>query len=187
MSVLTPITSGSYAGGLPVAARYGGARGGGVFYPALLLSPCPYNNHDFTLRSEYNCSNAVNGFAVSAQGPLEWNDSSDPASFFLYGAFEVLYTGSKTMTAHVATNLISGGDSDCALSVWLKAYSFAGPFWEGGCHMDEGGAWLTTGGYAAPPFQFTAPFYRWVFEVNIVFVRSWPHEVMGDSVTVAVV
>lgn len=185
MSVLTPITSGSYAGGLPVAARYGGAGSGGVFYPALLLSPCPYNNHDFTLRSEHNCSKAVSGFSVSAQGPLEWNDSS--AGFFLYGAFEVLYTGSKTMTAHVAANIISGDDSDCALSVWLKAHSLAGPFWEGGCHMDEGGAWLTTGGHAAPPFQFTAPFYRWVFEVNIVFSRICPEAVMGDKVTVSVV
>jgi len=185
MSVLTPITSGSYAGGLPVAARY---YSGGVFQPALLLSPCPYNNHDFTSTyPDYNCSKAVNGFAVSAQGPLEWDNS--PASFALYGAFEVLYTGSKTMTAHVATNLISGGDSDYYLSVWLEAYSPAGPHphWEGGCHMDEGGAWLTTGSYTAPPFQFTAPFYRWVFRVSIVFIRFWPEATMGDSVTVTVV
>jgi hypothetical protein len=186
MSVLTPITSGSYAGGLPVAARYGGAAGSGVFYPALLLSPCPYNNHDFTSRyPEYNCSKAVSGFAVSAQGPLEWDNS--PASFVLYGAFEVLYTGSKTMTAHVATNFISGGDSDCALDVLLGANSYAGPAWSRTCHMDEGGAWLTTGSYTAPPFQFTAPFYRWVFYVSIVFVRFWPEATMGDSVTVTVV
>ena len=186
MSVLTPITSGSYAGGLPVAARYGGAAGGGVFYPALLLSPCPYNNHDFTLLSpEYNCGKAVSGFSVSAQGPLEWQGSSTP--FILHGAFEVLYTGSKTMTAHVAANIISGGDSDCELSVWLTAHSPAGPYWEGGCLMNEGGAWLTTGGYAAPPFQFTAPFYRWVFYVSIAFARWYPKVTMGDKVTVIVV
>ena len=185
MSVLTPITSGSYAGGLPVAARYGGAAAGGVFQPALLLSPCPYNNHDFTLQSEYNCSKAVNGFSVSAQGPLEWQGW--PTPFILSGAFEVLYTGSKTMTAHVATNLISGGDSVYDLQVTFKAHSPAGPFWEGECYTDESGAWMTTSGYAAPPFQFTAPFYRWVFDVNIVFVRYWPHAVMGDKVTVFVV
>ena len=185
MSVLTPITSGSYAGGLPVAARYGGAAGGGVFYPALLLSPCPYNNHDFTLLSpEYNCGKAVSGFSVSAQGPLEWQGSSTP--FILHGAFEVLYTGSKTMTAHVAANIISGRDSDCALTVWLGAYSPAGPAWSRTCHMNEDGAWWTTGGYAAPPFQFTAPFYRWVFRVSIVFARICPEAVMGDSVTVSV-
>jgi len=186
MSVLTPITSGSYAGGLPVAARYGGAAAGGVFQPALLLSPCPYNNHDFTLRyPEYNCSKAVNGFSVSAQGPLEWDNS--PASFSLLGAFEVLYTGSKTMTAHVATNLISGGDSEYSLSVFLVARSPAGLYWSWACHTDESGAWDTTGNYAAPPFPFTAPFYRWVFEVTIYFFRYWPHAVMGDTVTVSVV
>ena len=185
MSVLTPITSGSYAGGLPVAARYGGAAGGGVFQPALLLSPCPYNNHDFTLLSEYNCSKAISGFSVSAQGPLEWRQGS-PTGFALFGAFEVLYTGSKTMTAHVAANLISGGDSEYSLSVFLAAYSTAGPYWERSCHTDESGAWATTLGYAAPPFQFTAPFYRWVFRVSIVFSRAWPHAVMGDTVTVTV-